>query len=51
MAVENAASSLAGVISVNADPDTKNVDVSYDESVVSLDTIKQAITAAGYPVE
>jgi copper chaperone len=51
MAVESAASSLAGVSSISADPDTKKVEVAYDESVVSLDAIKQAITEAGYPVE
>ena len=51
MAVESAASSLAGVSSISADPDTKKVEVAYDESMVSLDAIKQAITEAGYPVE
>lgn len=51
MAVESAGGALEGVNSISADPDSKSVDVSYDESVVSLDAIKQAITAAGYPVE
>ncbi|MHB0914702.1 MAG: copper ion binding protein [Thermoleophilia bacterium] len=51
MAVESAAGALEGVSSISADPESKNVDISYDESVVSLDAIKQAITAAGYPVE
>lgn len=51
MAVESAGGALDGVSSISADPDSKNVVISYDESVVSLDAIKQAITAAGYPVE
>ena len=51
MAVESAAGALAGVSAVTADPETKQVAVSWDESVVSLDEIRQAITAAGYPAE
>jgi len=51
MAVESATNDLAGVISISADPETKNVDVSYDESQVDLGAIKQAIEKAGYPVE
>lgn len=51
MSIENAAGALEGVSSITADPDTKKVEVAYDENTVSLDAIKQAITAAGYPVE
>lgn len=51
MAVENAASELAGVTSVNADPETKKIDVTYEENTVTLDAIKEAIATAGYPVE
>ncbi|MHB1389725.1 MAG: cation transporter [Thermoleophilia bacterium] len=51
MAVESATSALAGVSAVSADPETKKIDVSWDESLVALEDIKQAITAAGYPAE
>lgn len=51
MAVESAAGALAGVSAVTADPETKKIEVSWDESVVALEDIRQAITAAGYPAE
>ena len=51
MAVENSAGALAGVDSVTADPVSKNIDIAYDESQVSLEDIKQAIEQAGYPVD
>lgn len=51
MAIENAGSALAGVSSISADPESKKVDVSYDESAVDLDTIRKAIEEAGYPTE
>lgn len=51
MSVEGAAGGLSGVDSVSADPQTKKIEITYDESNVSLDEIKQAIEAAGYPVE
>lgn len=51
MAVESAAGSIAGVSEVKADPQTKKIEVSYDETVVSLEEIKKAIAAAGYPPE
>ena len=51
MAVESSAGALAGVDSVTADPVSKNIDIAYDESQVSLEDIKQAIEQAGYPVE
>ena len=50
MAVENAGGSLDGVTSINADPESKKIEVTYDESMVSLAAIKQSITEAGYPV-
>ncbi len=49
--VEGAAGALAGVESVNADPESKNVEITYDEGQVDLEAIKEAIAAAGYPVE
>ncbi|MHB8859287.1 MAG: cation transporter [Thermoleophilia bacterium] len=51
MTVEGAAGSLAGVDSVNADPETKKVEVTFDESQVTIEEIKKAIEAAGYPVD
>ncbi len=51
MAVESAAAALDGVESVTADPGTKKIQLTFDENTVSLETISQAITAAGYPVE
>jgi copper chaperone len=51
MAVEDAAAGIAGVDSVSADPETKKIEIAYDESSVSLEDIKQVIGAAGYPVE
>ena len=51
MAVETAGRSLAGVASIEADPQTKKVEVAYDESAVSIEDIRKAITEAGYPVE
>ncbi len=51
MTVENAAGALAGVDSVNADPESKKIEISYDEGQVSLEDIRQAIEQAGYPVE
>ncbi|MFA5809672.1 MAG: cation transporter [Thermoleophilia bacterium] len=51
MAIENAGSALAGVSSINADPESKKVVVSYDESAVNLEAIRKAIEEAGYPTE
>lgn len=51
MAVENAAGELEGVQSVTADPDTKKIELTYDESRVSLEDISKAIEAAGYPID
>ncbi len=51
MTVESTGGALAGVVSISADPQTKAVKVSYDESAVTLEEIKQALAAAGYPAE
>lgn len=51
MAVESAASALSGVSSVSADPETKKIEVTWDENVVSLDDIRKAIAEAGYPTD
>ncbi len=51
MTVEGAGSALAGVSSIKADLGTKLVEVSYDEDTVTLEEIRQALAAAGYPPE
>lgn len=51
MTVENAGNTLEGVDSINADPETKEIEVTYDESRVTLEEIKKAIADAGYPTE
>ncbi len=51
MTVESAGGALAGVSSINADPQTKVVEVAYDEGAVTLEEIKQALATAGYPAE
>lgn len=51
MAVESAAGELDGVESVTADPDTKKIELTYDEKRVSVEDISKAIEAAGYPID
>lgn len=51
MAIESAGSALTGVSSINADPESKKIVVSYDESTIDLETIRKAIEEAGYPTE
>lgn len=51
MAVESAAGGLGGVSRITADPESKKIEVSWDENVVSLDEIKRVIAEAGYPAE
>jgi len=51
MTVEGAASALEGVSKVNADPETKKIEVAFDEGKVTLDQIRKAIEDAGYPTE
>ncbi len=50
-AVESAAGGLAGVGEVSADPESKKIEITYDDSVVSLEEIREAIATAGYPAE
>lgn len=42
---------LDGVESVNIDLDTGEVDVLYDDSVINLATLEEAIEDQGYEVE
>lgn len=51
MTVESAGNSLEGVNTITADPETKKIDVTYDENVITLDEIRQAMEKAGYPAE
>ena len=51
MTVEKTGSALEGVDSITADPETKKIEVSYDENRITLEEIKKAIEAAGYPSE
>lgn len=51
MTIEKAVKGLPGIVSVNADPDTKKVEINFDEKTVTLDAIRHAIEEAGYDVE
>ncbi len=48
--VQGAVGALAGVQSVNANADTKKVEVAFDPTRVSLPQIEAAMNEAGYPV-
>ncbi|MEC0668379.1 copper chaperone CopZ [Priestia flexa] len=49
-AVEGALSELSGVKSVKVNLESATVEVEYDESKVSLETIKESIDDQGYDV-
>lgn len=49
--VENAAGALSGVKAVSADPETKKIQIAYDEKAITLEEIKKAIEQAGYPAQ
>ena len=49
-AVTNALAPLAGVRDVHVDVPTKRVRVTYDESVVTVEQIKQVLQCEDYPV-
>lgn len=49
MTIENAGNALAGVSAITADPDTRKIELSYDEEMVSLEDIKKVLAEAGYP--
>jgi len=51
MTVENTGNALEGVNSITANPESKKIEVTYDENVITLDEIRQAIDKAGYPTE
>ena len=49
--VKEAVGGLAGVDQVDADADTKRVEVAFDPSRVSLAQIQATLDEAGYPVQ
>ncbi len=49
--VKEAVGDLAGVSGVEADADTKRVEVAFDPNRVSLAQIEAALDEAGYPVQ
>ena len=49
--IENTGNALTGVDSISADPETKEVDIVFDEGRVSLEEIRKALEEAGYPAE
>ena len=48
--VKDAVGALPGVASVEADADTKRVEIDFDPGRVSLAQIEAALDEAGYPV-
>ncbi len=49
MTIKKAVGKLEGVSSVEADPGTKDVQVTFDPSKVDLARIKQVMADEGYP--
>jgi copper chaperone len=49
--VKEAVGALPGVSSVEADPESKRVEIDFDSGRVSLTQIAAALEEAGYPVE
>ena len=49
MAIKRAVGKLAGVSSVEGDPSSKQVQVTFDPAQVSLDRIKDVMRDEGYP--
>lgn len=49
-AVKGAVEGLSGVSSATVHLETGNVDLSYDESIVGLEKIKEAVEDQGYDV-
>lgn len=49
--VENAVGTIDGVQSVSADADSKDVNVTYDESKTDESVITAALDEAGYPAK
>jgi len=49
-AIQNRLGGLEGVSTVVASADTKQIDLSFDPSKITLDTIKAELDDEGYPV-
>ncbi len=49
-AIEDSLNEISGVEEASADPDSKVVEVAYDEDQVGEDKIKAAIEDAGYTI-
>jgi copper chaperone len=49
--VEKAVGSLDGVVAVKADADTKDVNVTWDDSKTDLNAISAVLEEAGYPAQ
>jgi len=50
MSVQNRLGALEGVAGVKASSQTKHIDLSFDPSKVTLETIKAELDDEGYPV-
>ncbi len=50
-AIKEAVGELTGVDRVEADVETRRVDIAYDPARVSLGQIEAALDEAGYPVQ
>lgn len=50
MAIKRAVGALPGVSSVEGDPATKKVTVTYDAGQTDLARVEEALAEAGYPV-
>lgn len=51
MSVEGALNGLDGVVSSEVDLETGKVNVTYDESKVTIEAMKEAVEDQGYDVE
>ncbi|MDA8218922.1 MAG: cation transporter [Dehalococcoidales bacterium] len=49
MTIKRAVGKLPGVSEVGGDPQSKNVQVTYDPSQVGVDKIKETMAEEGYP--
>lgn len=49
--VENAVGTIDGVQSVSANADSRDVNITYDESKTDVSTITSALEEAGYPAK
>ncbi len=50
MTIKDEVGALAGIASVEANPDTKRIEIAYDPTQVTLAQIEGVLDEAGYPV-